>query len=474
MKDSIVRLSDISIRNLKNVEEGRLNFNNRRKNYKASILGLYGQNGSGKTALIDAMELLKLALCGKKVPAAYADYIQVDTEYAALEYVFDVSVPGGKYKAYYEFCLRREQDTSSQNMDTDDSHEEQTKAVIFDECLSYSYDGEDAKIRKGPFIDTRTDKAFVPVTRYENLFGKDKQIEAELLISKKIAETSSRSFIFSREMLNAVRKQSRADSDKEFKRNLELLENLIYYGNYELFVISVAEGGIISMNALPLAFKYEEGNKGTIGSMMLRLDAPAVIPQKAFGVVQKVIRDMNVVLSEIVPGLTIDVKDLGIQTMKNGKLGSRIQLMSRKNSKEIPLRYESQGIKKIISVLQLLIVIYNQSSITVAIDELDAGVFEYLLGEILRIISNKGKGQLIFTSHNLRPLETLDRGFIAFTTTNPHKRYVRMTNIKDNNNLRDFYYRDIVLGEQNEELYEPTNNADIALALVAAGVIDDA
>ena len=114
-------------------------------------------------------------------------------------------------------------------------------------------------------------------------------------------------------------------------------------------------------------------------------------------------------------------------------------------------------------------VVYNESSITVAIDELDSGVFEYLLGEILSIISEKGCGQLIFTSHNLRPLETLDRGFIAFTTTNPNNRYIRMTNIKTNNNLRDFYYRDIVLGEQNEPVYETTNNAEIALAFREAG-----
>ena len=89
----------------------------------------------------------------------------------------------------------------------------------------------------------------------------------------------------------------------------------------------------------------------------------------------------------------------------------------------------------------------------------------------MRIISEKGKGkgQLIFTSHNLRPLETLDRGFIAFTTTNPENRYVRMTNVKENNNLRDFDYRDIVLGEQKETLYEPTNNYEIALAFREAG-----
>lgn len=71
---------------------------------------------------------------------------------------------------------------------------------------------------------------------------------------------------------------------------------------------------------------------------------------------------------------------------------------------------------------------------------------------------------MIFTSHNLRPLETIDRGFIAFTTTNPENRYIALSKIKDNNNLRDFYFRDIVLGEQNEEVYEITNNSEIAFA----------
>ena len=47
-----------------------------------------------------------------------------------------------------------------------------------------------------------------------------------------------------------------------------------------------------------------------------------------------------------------------------------------------------------------------------------------------------------------------------------------MVNVKDNNNLRDFYFRDIVLGEQDEEIYEPTNNAEIAMAFREAGEID--
>ena len=49
-----------------------------------------------------------------------------------------------------------------------------------------------------------------------------------------------------------------------------------------------------------------------------------------------------------------------------------------------------------------------------------------------------------------------------------------MTNLKENNNLRDFYYRDIVLGEQSEVLYDSTDNAEIAFAFREAGEPHDA
>ena len=44
-----------------------------------------------------------------------------------------------------------------------------------------------------------------------------------------------------------------------------------------------------------------------------------------------------------------------------------------------------------------------------------------------------------------------------------------MHNVKGTNNLRDFYYRDIIIGDQKEELYEHTNNSEIALAFREAG-----
>lgn len=461
MKKGSVRIEKIEIENFKNVKKGQITLKNNRKNYKSSILGIYGQNGSGKTALIDAIMLLKHALCGQVVPPQYADYIHVEEECAKLRFDFSVDVPESEtsYNVVYEFKLRKELNDNTQNV----SEMENTKAVIFDEVLSCSYVREDEKCRMANLINTSSKEVFIPRNKYQELVGKDKALATDLEVAKRLAAATSRSFIFSRELLTVIRKNC-----KQLIYN-DLLEMLVQYGNFELFVINTQNNGLITMNALPLAFKYETENVGAVGNIMLPLDEAETIPKEAAELIEKIIPNMNMVLSQIVPDLTISMYNFGPQVLKNGNIGCRVQLMSKKNSKEIPLRYESEGIKKIVSILQLLIVVYNEPSITVAIDELDAGVFEYLLGELLRIISEKGKGQLIFTSHNLRPLETLDRGFIAFTTTNPENRYLRMTNVKENNNLRDFYYRDIVLGEQKEAVYEPTNNYEIALAFREAG-----
>ena len=53
MNDLIVRLSSLTLENIKNVKKGTVcvPINGITK---AGVLGLYGQNGSGKTAIFDA------------------------------------------------------------------------------------------------------------------------------------------------------------------------------------------------------------------------------------------------------------------------------------------------------------------------------------------------------------------------------------------------------------------------------------
>lgn len=469
MVNHMVRIEEIEISNFKNVAHGVLRFDNPRKNYAASIVGLFGQNGSGKTAMIDAVSLLKILLSGKRVPNYFSDCINVNAESATIKYNLKVISGNIEYDVAYQLSIRKDIEEFGQNID-DISDNIRYKTTVFNEKLSCSYENEDESVRMSDIAntDTDTDSVFIPDTKYKALCGNDKKTATSLLVAKKIAQEFSASFLFSKALLNALRKNKEAVNDSYNNVYLNLFERLMWYGSFELFVIDTTSTGLIQLNTLPLSYKFTEDGKTTIGSIMISLNDATVIPLELYETVQKVICRMNIVLEQLIPGLDIYVKKLGEQLMPNGQIGCRVQLVSGKNTKEIPLKYESEGIKRIVSIIHLLIVMYNSSLITVAVDELDSGVFEYLLGEILRIISEKGKGQLIFTSHNLRPLETLDKGFVAFTTTNPQKRYIRLTNVKTNNNLRDFYYRDIILGEQDEPLYERTSNSEIALAFIEA------
>ena len=316
MRKMVVRIESLEIINFKNVKHGILEFTNNRKAFKSSVLGLYGQNGSGKTALIDALSLLKLVLSGKSVPAYFADYINVDALFATLKFNLKVKNKEtlAEYIVNYEFSIRKDIDETTQNINQEDLVDEKYKATIFDEVLSYSFADETTKIKMGPIVDTRTDE------------------------------------IFSWELLNIFRQNCKE------QRHLDLFEALIWFGNYELFIINTSNSGLISMNALPLVFRYEDRvkHKASFGSLMIELNKPSLVPQDALEVVKKVIANMNVVLTQIIPGLTISVKDLGTELLKNGKVGSKIQLMSHKNSKEIPLQYESEGIKKTGKVIHVV------------------------------------------------------------------------------------------------------------------------
>jgi len=67
--------------------------------------------------------------------------------------------------------------------------------------------------------------------------------------------------------------------------------------------------------------------------------------------------------------------ELGTELIEDGNHGTRIQLAreflcANGETHRLPLKYESEGIKKITSILQLLIAAYNNPSITLTIDEL--------------------------------------------------------------------------------------------------------
>ncbi|MGB7604482.1 MAG: AAA family ATPase [Lutisporaceae bacterium] len=461
MYKTVVRLQQIELVNFKNVENGIIMFPSYMKqdnfNKKAEIIGLYGQNGSGKTALVDAMGILKHALTGKKLPSNTGDYILQTSLTSELRFVFNLESQDERYLVFYEMEL---------------SKLEEDKVQITKENLSYKkfLDGE-WKSKAGiiEYNSIYKETIFKPIKNFRLLTTNNVNNHIELGVSKKLSEKNMTSFIFSSETEEIIK------NSESFKEYTDIILTLKYYANLNLFIIKNNHAGIINMNLfIPLSFRISDEKSVTQGDLSIGLLKPSVVLEQAYEVVKKIIEQMNIVLGTIIPGLNIDIINHGKQIKEDGAEGVRIELVSVRGELRIPLKYESDGIKKIISILSTLITMFNSPSVCMVVDELDAGIFEYLLGEILQIISESGKGQLIFTSHNLRPLEMLDTNSIVFTTTNPQNRYLRFANVKSNNNLRNLYYRSINLGGQKENIYEETNSFEISRAFRVAGrVIDE-
>lgn len=382
------RLSRIEIYNFKNIKRAELDFKN-------SMLGLYGQNGSGKTALIDVLDLVKTIICGQSVPSDYSNKIHVDAEYSRIVVQFTMDEKERHSEIEYSFKLNR--------------------SFIYDEILSYGYVDGEARVVKSKLIDTSNSPTFSPVSKYKSLIGPSKENELNVMVIKKLAYKEYRSFIFSSEFLEVVRNRSNECKDEEFLRHLYILESLVDFANYELFVVK---------------------SKGCIDDSM-------VLSKSDLDVYKRKIESMNRVLPYLVPNLTMGVQVLGKELMRNSSVGYRVELISN----NIPFKYESDGVKRIVSILQPLIEVFNNTSVVVAIDYLDCGIHEYLFGEIVKLMSEQAKGQLIFTAHNLRPLEIINKKFLAFTTTDSDNRYVRYKNIAAHNNLRDVYIRDVALSD---------------------------
>lgn len=239
-------------------------------------------------------------------------------------------------------------------------------------------------------------------------------------VAKKMSEKNMTSFVFSNELGEVI------ENNEGFQQFNTIMKAMKHYATVNLFIIKNTHSGMINTNLLiPFSFRLLDQEIITQGDLEVGLTRPSIVPEEVFHMVTKIVDQMNIVLETIVPGLNIGLKNHGKQLREDGSEGLRIELLSIREDIQVPLRYESDGIKKIISILSTMITMYNNPSVCMIVDELDAGVFEYLLGEIIQIINENGKGQLIFTSNNLRPLEMLDTNDIIFTTTNAENRYIR-------------------------------------------------
>lgn len=454
MINCIVRLLKISIRNIKNVNNGTITFKNNGnikkdlKLKKADILGIYGQNGSGKTALVEAMNILQNLLRGEKLSEKISGLITSGEKECIIETDFYIEFKERKYLAWYEFCLEEIKDT----------------VVVSREKLSYSLLEEGNKWKaKSKLIDySYKDKDFFkPAYRHTEITSCNKDAFLGLSVAKELSKKGATSFIFSEETRNVL-----VSSLKGKHETIAITNCLKYFAKMNLYIITNEQTGIIDSSYL-LPFNIRVNQKGSVvlGNVPIKLFDTFILPQEIYDTFSLVIKQINIVLKTLIPGLSLEIFEYNKSYISEKETGVQLELLSFRDGKKIALRNESDGIKKIISILSTIIAMYNQPAICLVIEALGSGIFEYLLGELLEVLADGAQGQLIFTSHNLIALEKLNKDDIVLTTANLNNRYIRFKNVKRNNNLRDFYLRGIALGGQEEVIYKETNTYEMQYAL---------
>ena len=245
MKNMVVRLSSLTLKNIKNVKNGTIvmPFTNERKiEYrKAEILGIYGQNGSGKTAIVDALYFLQSVMIGEELDQRILEYIATDSINAEINAEFKIFGDDVLYEVGYHVIFSKVNDG----------------IIIEREYLNCAVNKDGHRTNKNIFMDyqrNQTDVIFKPLKRLEELMGKDKDIKMDLIVARKMAEKSNCSYIFGRDSREIFFKKN-----NEFKNYATVIQVLFDFALKDLFVIRNSHSGVISANfLLPMAFRIEK------------------------------------------------------------------------------------------------------------------------------------------------------------------------------------------------------------------------
>lgn len=464
MKKAYVKLMSLNIQNIKNVANGFIELDKYGKSEGVvqgnHITGIYGQNGSGKTAVVDAMYLLQVFLRGSELPESVYKYIKYGEEKARLTYRFFIEDEDRKYDIEYSFALK---------------HQEEKKFILYSEKLYGTLlEGGERNNRK-TLLEYNSDDGeglFKPNYRNEALMA-----DMDSYIQAKVAQQFTQGYDENRKtssvtsLFFSTRIRTAFEKIKSFNEILHLINILHSYAEKELIVVQNEYFGIIDANISSIIFNVnmKDSNRLAVGQLPINVDRKTILPKETFESFSKVVEQTSSVINALVPEVSLAIGSIEEKYTDNGVEGISFELITKRGESIVPFECESPGIKKLISIATSLIACYNRPSVCLVIDEFDSGIFEYLLGQIIETMQEYGEGQIIFTSHNLRALEVLENESLIFTTTDELNRYSTLKYIKNTQNKRLSYLRTIYLGGRDLEFYKKTSQSKIKRALRKSG-----
>ena len=419
-------IKSIEIKNFKSIKDSKIDL-------KENLSAIYGPNGTGKTAIIEVLNIAREYFLGslkkenrEKLEKEILKSISINEKSTYIGIIF--SIDNYDYKISIEFIK-----------------DNQKKIHISKEEILY----REIKPRRTFRKLARLKNSLIP----EIYFNSSKENAFESVIRKYILKDDDlgRNFLTEFNNLSSyfslILKYYNELKEEEQKSIPEILSNFIIHFKkifkvfLQMVIITLQEQALYNLNLLiPFNF-HTENFHGTL-TVNHNNKSGNIYSEKEAEILEDSIKDINSIFSIIIPNSKLST-ERKIEAIENEEVRIGISVYVEKDNKKIPLDQESTGIIKIVSLLSIILYYVKDKNAIVAIDEFDIHIFEYLLAIFLEKVSYYAKGQFIFTAHNLLPMEKLNRNSIIISTKdeNQNIKYVYLNGASATTNLRQKYLK---------------------------------
>lgn len=378
-----------------------------KKNSKGTkkLIAIYGENGAGKTNIIDALKNLCLSLITLEANTEWSNIMAKQSQNNDEE----SKSPQMNFKKMVFFDNHRNIEKVFKN-----AHmigEKENTRIVYDFDIhgrkgTYEFDFSS----QNELVKEKLE--YVVNKRKGLLFEIKKDVETDNLVEK-----YNRVLIKNRDLKSDIRKEVKKFWGKH--SFLSILNFILSDDNYEKnFLkenISLRLIEIINEFKSFLFYKHSEieTTEKTIKFENVLLDFSVGFLKNTNDSVDK-IRNTEDLLNEILPRLSssisyvkYDIKNINESIIKYELILCKV--IGGKN-RDIRFIDESDGTKNVIKILPLIL--GAMAGKVVIIDEIDNGIHDLLMEGIIQEFKDYINGQLIFTTHDTLLMKNLDKGCV--------------------------------------------------------------
>lgn len=393
------------IKNIKN--EVRLDFYKKTidRNFnpdKYRIKAIYGENGSGKTAIITAVKIFQDLILSdnylneSKTQIFLNEIVNKSTQ--KIQFGCEFLVDADTMKLVYQYSLQIGKNTNG----------------------LYEIQEESLKVKNGNYANNKYNTVF-ECKNGELLYIHSSDREKTILEKKSMNLLSSYSFIYMYTKINADKDSESQEEhvDRELLIHIVMCMTLsiiirVYLAEedqHELYFLRkrVKESGLDNQALQEGLLEYSESINifSSVNEKLVDKQYYERYQEK----VEQLTQFIKIFKPELV-SIDIDAKERGAQY--------ECDLNLNYGDYSINKEFESTGIKKLIRLFDCFVAASTRG--IVFIDEMDSNLNDVYLCKIIEYFMYYGKGQLCFTTHNLDPMTVLkeNKNSIDFLSNDNH------------------------------------------------------